>query len=71
MSATNPGQKVEEQPTEKLLVKISKAAAMLDLCDRTIKRLIDQGKLQSVKCGRSRLVVVASIHAYVFSLLQK
>jgi excisionase family DNA binding protein len=56
---------------EKLLVKVPVAAAMMDQCARTVKRLIDQGKLQSVKCGRSRLVVVASIHAYISRLLQQ
>lgn len=62
---------MEKDSQEPITVKIAKAAGMLGLCSRSIRRLIDRGEIVAVKSGRSVLVLVSSLHDYVNRLLQK
>lgn len=50
---------------QRRVVKIARAAAMLDMSERTVRRLCDAGELESIGHGRMRRVVVASIDAYI------
>ena len=56
---------MEKDSQEPITVKIAKAAGMLDVCTRSIRRLIDRREIQAIKCGRSVLVLVSSLHDYV------
>lgn len=46
---------------EVLLVSINEAARALNLGRTSVYKLIDEGKLETRKMGRRRLVIVASI----------
>ena len=48
-----------------LIVKPRRAAAMLDIGLTRLYELLNSGALVSVREGRSRKILVASIHAYV------
>ena len=54
-----------------LLVDLDEAARRLGLCRRSIQSLIYDGKLPSVRIGRSRRVAVIDLVAYVDSLRQE
>lgn len=51
--------------SEVLLVAIPEAARMLGISRSSVYRLLDQGKLATVKMNQRRLVTVASIRALV------
>ena len=47
--------------TKPLGVKIKRAAKLLDLCERSIRRHADNGVLESIYIGGSRLISMDSI----------
>jgi excisionase family DNA binding protein len=53
----------------RLLVKIPEACDMLAVSRSRLYELMDAGKIMSVKDGKSRKPVVASINAYVAELI--
>lgn len=53
----------DEEPRR--VVKIARAAVMLDMSERTVRRLCDAGKLESTGHGRLRRVFVTSIDDYL------
>lgn len=50
-----------------LTVSIKTAAAMLGIGRSTLYGFLDAGEIETVKVGRRRLVVVASLRAFVES----
>lgn len=56
---------------EPVLVTVEEAARRLSIGRTATYMLVLRGELQSVKIGRTRRVVVASIDAYVSKLLQQ
>ena len=48
-----------------LLVSVAQAGELLSLGQTEIYRLVRQGEIASVKIGRSRRVVAASVESYV------
>ena len=46
-----------------ILLRIKAAAAFVGVSDKTIRRLIDSGKLESVKIGGLRMVKQSSLMA--------
>ena len=55
----------------KLLATIPETGQMVGHGRSSIYRLINEGKLEAVKSGKRRLVVVQSIETYVETLRQK
>jgi excisionase family DNA binding protein len=53
----------------KVLCSVDEAAAMLSLGRTLAWSLVRKNELRSVKVGRSRRVVVASLHEYVCRLM--
>jgi excisionase family DNA binding protein len=53
----------------KLLVSVDEAAAMLSLGQTLVWSLVRTNVLRSVKVGRTRRVLVSSLHEYVENLL--
>jgi excisionase family DNA binding protein len=53
----------------KLLVSVDEAAAMLSLGQTLVWDLVRRKVLRSVKVGRTRRVLVSSVHEYVENLL--
>jgi hypothetical protein len=47
--------------TKPVAVKIKRAAKLLDLCERSVRRHADNGLLESFYIGGSRLITYASI----------
>jgi excisionase family DNA binding protein len=54
--------------SERLLVSTAEAADALSLSRRHVHRLIDEGRLASVRVGRRRLVPRAELTRFVASL---
>lgn len=52
-------------PASARAVTIEEAAAMLSVCDRTIRREIDRGRLRASRIGRAIRIRVADIEAYL------
>lgn len=50
---------------EPIAVRIVDAAQMLGLGRSSVYKLIDTGEITTVKVGRARLVVVASLRAFI------
>jgi excisionase family DNA binding protein len=48
-----------------ILLKVKQAAQILQVGTTTMNKLIQTGEVQSVKIGKSRRVVAASVHDYV------
>ncbi|HEU5328648.1 MAG TPA: excisionase family DNA-binding protein [Thermomicrobiales bacterium] len=59
------------QPEPPVLVTVEEAARRLSIGRTATYMLVLKGELQSVKIGRTRRVVVASIDDYVSKLLQQ
>ena len=59
------------QPEPPVLVTVEEAARRLSIGRTATYMLVRKGELQSVKIGRTRRVVVASIDDYVSKLLQQ
>jgi len=61
--------KVNRVPSEEqlLTVSIKTAAAMIGIGRSTLYGLLDVGEIETIKVGRRRLVVVASLRAFVES----
>ena len=53
----------------RMLVTVDEAASMLSIGRTFIYHLLRSGELRGVKVGRTRRVVVASLHDYVGRLL--
>jgi excisionase family DNA binding protein len=53
---------------ERVLQTIKHTMEQLDLSKSTVYDLINSGKLQTVKFGRNRRVIVASVEEYIASL---
>lgn len=51
----------ETNAPKKMAVKISEAAAMLGVCENSVRRLIARGKLRAVRVLRHVLVPVSEI----------
>ncbi len=58
----------EVAPEAKLLVSVEEAAVMLSLGRTLTWALVRKNELRSVKVGKTRRVVVASLHEYVVRL---
>lgn len=56
---------VRVPPLDRLLVSIDSAADILSISRREMVRILDAGEVDSLKRGRRRLVVVASIRRWV------
>lgn len=52
-----------------ILTSIPGAARLVSLSRSRIYELISEGRIRSVKDGRRRLIVVASLHDFVASLI--
>lgn len=61
----------QPQPEPLVLVTVEEAARRLSIGRTATYMLVLKGELQSVKIGRTRRVVVASIDDYVSKLLQQ
>lgn len=61
----------EPQPKPPVLVTVEEAARRLSIGRTATYMLVLKGELQSVKIGRTRRVVVASLDDYVSKLLQQ
>ena len=61
----------QSQPEPPVLVTVEEAARRLSIGRTATYMLVLRGELQSVKIGRTRRVVVASIDDYVSKLLQQ
>lgn len=59
----------QQAPDAPLLVTVEEAARRLSIGRTAAYLLVLQGELQSVKIGRTRRVVVASLEAYIQRLL--
>lgn len=57
------------RPEPPLLVTVEEAARRLSIGRTAAYMLVLRGELQSVKIGRTRRVVVASLEAYITKLL--
>lgn len=55
----------------KVLVSVDEAAAMLSLGRTSVYNLVMQNELRSVKVGRTRHIVVSSLHDYICRLLNQ
>jgi excisionase family DNA binding protein len=55
-------------PNDPLLCSVGEACRMLGLGRTKVYELIKQGKLDTVRVGRRRLIVVESIHNYLNEL---
>ena len=53
----------------KVLVSVDEAAAMLSLGRTLVWELVRKKELQSVKVGRTRRILVSSVHEYVEKLM--
>lgn len=51
-------------PTERLQVKIGTAANLLDVDERTIRRMVARGELASIGRGRMRRIALDDIRAW-------
>ena len=58
-------------PAAPLLVRIERAADMLSLSRSRVYELMDAGEIRSVKAGRSRRVIVQSLHEFIARLEQE
>jgi excisionase family DNA binding protein len=63
---------LQRKPSENaVLVSVEEAAQRLSIGRTQAYALVRRGELQSVKIGRTRRVVVASLQEYVTKLLQQ
>jgi len=53
----------------KVLVSVDEAAAMLSLGRTLVWELVRKKELRSVKVGRTRRILVSSVHEYVQKLM--
>jgi len=53
----------------KVLVSVEEAAAMLSLGRTLVWELVRKKELRSVKVGRTRRILVSSVHEYVEKLM--
>jgi excisionase family DNA binding protein len=53
---------------ERLLFQFREAAVRLSLCERTVWQLVKDGKLRSVRIGKSHRIHDADLRAYAESL---
>jgi excisionase family DNA binding protein len=53
----------------KVLVSVDEAAAMLSLGRTLVWELVRKKELRSVKVGRTRRILVSSVHEYVEKLM--
>lgn len=60
---------VEVAPDMKVLVSVDEAAAMLSVGRTLVYLLVRNNELRSIKVGRTRRVVVSSLHDYVNRLV--
>lgn len=57
-----------EETRRPLLISLQTAAEMLELSTRKVRQLVDEGEIHSVKIGRSRRIVFASLNDWVKGL---
>ena len=55
-------------PVDELLIDVRSAAERLGLGRTTLYHMVQTGTMESVKCGRRRLIPVAAIEAFVEQL---
>lgn len=53
----------EGRGTEQLFCRVAEAAQLLSISERSVWRLIDGGKLETVQRGRARLIRMSSLKA--------
>lgn len=58
------------QTTQKLLLRVGEAAEILSVARSRAYAMVAAGEIPSVKLGRSVRVPVASLHAYIASLIK-
>jgi excisionase family DNA binding protein len=61
----NPAPPKRDMTPEPLAVRIDVAAMMIGLSRSKLYELMEVGAIASVKVGRSRLIPVASLHAFL------
>lgn len=54
----------EQNDTARLQVKIKRAAFLLDVDERTIRRLVERGELPAVGRGRMKRIALDDIRAW-------
>jgi excisionase family DNA binding protein len=62
---TTQNQPTNEVPEGKLLVRINDAAKRLSLSRTNLYKLLMNGELESIKVGRSRLIPIDALQAFV------
>jgi len=60
--------KRNREPLPPRLISLDQAATQLELSRTTIKKLVAEGKLRSVKIGPLRRIIVASLDEYLAQL---
>lgn len=55
----------------KVLVSVEEAADLLSVGRTVVYRLVAQNEVRSIKVGRTRRIVVDSLHEYVGHLLEQ
>jgi excisionase family DNA binding protein len=58
-------------PGAKVLVSVDEAAELLSVGRTVVYRLVARNEVRSIKVGRTRRIVVASLHEYVGRLLEQ
>jgi excisionase family DNA binding protein len=58
-------------PGTRVLVSVDEAATLLSLGRTVVYRLVRRGELRSIKVGRTRRVVAASLNEYIARLLER
>lgn len=56
-------------PNGQMLLRIKEVAPILRISEKTVRRLIDEGKLRSVKIRGLRLVLASSIASLIEGLV--
>lgn len=59
----------QERHDQPLLVSVEEAAAQLSIGRTQAYALVQRGALKSVKIGRTRRVILASLNEYILKLL--
>jgi excisionase family DNA binding protein len=58
-------------PGAKVLVSVDEAAELLSVGRTVVYRLVARNEVRSIKVGRTRRIVVASLHEYVGRQLEQ
>lgn len=61
----------DQREQERLLLKVSDVAVKLSVCSKTVRRLVRDGELQSVKIGKARRIPSSALNKYVANLQKR